>query len=86
MFKLLNIAVIGLALLAGGHKISSVENSGNWVYMYDDQGRRYKSLSAASVGEVKGFNRRASGRILQKFLSFHCSAEFLEPSVRVPDA
>ena len=46
MFKLLNIAVIGLALLSGGHKISSVENSGNWIYTWDRDGKRIHSRPA----------------------------------------
>lgn len=54
--KFLHIAVVALAVLAGAHKISSVETSGSWVYMYDDSGHRYKTLSASSVGEVKGYS------------------------------
>ncbi len=54
--KFLHIALVALAVLAGAHKISSVETSGSWVYMYDDSGHRYKTLSASSVGEVKGFS------------------------------
>ena len=56
MMKFLHIALVALAVLAGAHKISSVETSGSWVYMYDDSGHRYKTLSASSVGEVKGFS------------------------------
>jgi len=56
MIKSLHIALVALAMLAGAHKISSVETSGSWVYMYDDSGHRYKTLSASSVGEVKGFS------------------------------
>ena len=54
--KFLHIALVALAVLAGAHKISSVETSGSWVYMYDDSGHRYKTLSASSVGEGKGFS------------------------------
>lgn len=56
MGKILSILSITLALLAGGHKISSVETSGSWVYLYDDSGHRYKTLSASSVGVVKGYS------------------------------
>lgn len=56
MMKFLHIPILALALLAGAHKISSVESNGTWVYMYDDSGHKYKTLSASSVGEVKGFS------------------------------
>ena len=56
MGKFLSIMAVVLAMLAGAHKISSVETSGNWVYLYDDTGHRYKTLSASSVGEVKGYS------------------------------
>ena len=36
--------------------ISNVETNGSWVYLYDEQGHRYKTLSASNVGEVKGFS------------------------------
>lgn len=36
--------------------ISSVETQGGWVYLYDETGHRYKTLSAYNVGEVKGFS------------------------------
>lgn len=56
MGKILSILTITLALLADGHKISSVETSGSWVNLYDDSGHRYKTLSASSVGVVKGYS------------------------------
>ena len=45
--------LMSLSLLSSGHKISSVETSGSWIYMYDEKGTRYKTLSASSVGEVR---------------------------------
>ena len=54
MGKILSILTIALGLLAGAHKISSVETSGSWVYLYDESGHRYKTLSVSSVGEVTG--------------------------------
>ncbi len=56
MGKVLSILTITLALLAGAHKISSVETSGSWVYLYDDSGHRYNPLSASNVGVVKGYS------------------------------
>ena len=43
-------------LAVKAEQISSVENSGSWVYMYDAQGKKYKTLSASMVGTVKGFS------------------------------
>lgn len=43
-------------LAVEAEQISSVENSGSWVYMYNTQGKKYKTLSASMVGTVKGFS------------------------------
>ena len=52
-------ALLAFALLpnlSNPHKISSVENHGSWIYMYDQKGNRYKTLSANSVGDVMGYS------------------------------
>ena len=54
--KILSVALLAAAIASDAHRIYSVENTGNWVYMYDDKGKKYKSLSASSVGEVMGFS------------------------------
>lgn len=36
--------------------ISSIETSGSWVYLYNDKGSKYKSLSTSSVGTVVGYS------------------------------
>lgn len=36
--------------------ISSVEESGSWVYLYNEKGSKYKTLSASSVGRVVGYS------------------------------
>lgn len=56
MMKALHILIVALALLAGAHKISSVETNGSWIYMYDASGHRYRTLSVSNVGEVKGYS------------------------------
>ena len=56
MGKILGIMALALVLSTSGHKISSVETSGSWVYLYDETGRRYKTLSVSSVGEVMGYS------------------------------
>lgn len=35
--------------------ISHIERSGSWYYLYDQSGRRYKSLGA-SIGELQGYS------------------------------
>ena len=55
--RLLLLSILAALSLAGPQKkISFVENSGSWVYMYDESGHKYKTLSESSVGEVKGFS------------------------------
>ena len=54
--KYLAIAVMSLAILAGSHQISRVECDGSWVYMYNESGKRYQTLSANRVGDVLGYS------------------------------
>lgn len=54
MMKYLAIAVLSLAILASSHQISRVERDGSWVYMYNESGKNYQTLSANSVGDVIG--------------------------------
>lgn len=54
MIKYLTIAVLSLAILAGSHQISRVERDGSWVYLYNESGKKYQTLSANSVGDVIG--------------------------------
>ena len=56
MMKCLTIAVLSLAILAGSHQISRVERDGSWVYMYNESGKKYQTLSANSVGDVLGYS------------------------------
>lgn len=37
-------------------RISSVEQSGSWVYLYNEKGSKYRTLSASSVGTVMGYS------------------------------
>lgn len=54
MMKYLTIAIMSLAILAGSHQISRVASDGSWVYMYNESGKNYQTLSANSVGDVIG--------------------------------
>lgn len=52
---LLLLAALTLTVMAKGKYISYVETSGVWVYIYDEDGHRSKTLSKSNVGEVKGW-------------------------------
>lgn len=56
MTKYLALALIGLMMATNMHQISSVERSGSWIYMFDEHGKKYKTLSASTVGEVMGYS------------------------------
>ena len=54
IFLILLLTMFGISSKA--EQISSVEPSGSWVYLYNAQGRKYKTLSASSVGTVVGYS------------------------------
>lgn len=56
MMKFLHIALVVLAMLAGAHKISSIEVKGGWVNLYDENGKKYQSINANTVGEIQGYS------------------------------
>lgn len=53
---ILSFLLIMAALFSRAEQISSVETSGSWVYVYNSQGKKYKTLSVSSVGTVKGYS------------------------------
>lgn len=44
------IALCGTAFA----EIADIEKNGDWYYLYNERGSRYKTMSVASVGEIKG--------------------------------
>lgn len=52
MMKILSLALLAVAIAGGALRISCVETNGNWIYLFDSEGKKYKSLSYSSVGEV----------------------------------
>ena len=52
--------LILLLMMAGfsskAEQISSVEKNGSWIYIYNSQGKKYKTLSGSTVGTVLGFS------------------------------
>ena len=51
---LIFMAVCGLTSKA--EQISSIETSGSWIYIYNSEGKKYKTLSASAVGTVVGYS------------------------------
>ena len=46
---------VALAVQAQAQQISYIEETKNWYYVYDEQGKRIGGLSRSSVGELKGW-------------------------------
>ena len=57
MRKLFTILFLLLAMAAQAQRqqISYIEETKNWYYVYDEQGKRIGGLSRSSVGELKGW-------------------------------
>lgn len=53
---LLSSSIFSINLMA--EEISSVESNGSWIYVYNSQGKKYKTFSTSSVGEIKGYSSR----------------------------
>ncbi|MDE7411296.1 MAG: hypothetical protein K2M94_04575 [Paramuribaculum sp.] len=53
------LIILFISLLISGsafaQSISNVEQQGNWYNIYNHQGKKVKTLSAATIGEVKGW-------------------------------
>lgn len=56
MTKFLHLLILVLALLTGVHKISTIEVKSGWVHLYDENGKKYKSLNENTVGEIQGYS------------------------------
>ena len=56
VFSLL-ILMLTMAAQAQRQQISYIEETKNWYYVYDDQGKKIGGLSRSSVGEFKGWGR-----------------------------
>ena len=55
--RLFTILLFLLAIATRGfcQQISYIEETKNWYYVYDEQGKRICGLSRSSVGELKGW-------------------------------
>lgn len=53
---LVALCLVCCALPGVCRTLSYVERDGSWIYLYDENGRRFKTLGASSVGEVAGWS------------------------------
>ena len=57
MKKLLIFLLLALfGLPSKAEDISSIEPNGSWIYIYNSQGKKYKTLSVSTVGTVLGYS------------------------------
>ena len=47
---------LAMMLVSGTYRISTIDRSGSWYYMYDENGKKYKTLSVSSVGDIVGYS------------------------------
>ena len=52
------LLMVTLAAQAQRQQISYIEETKNWYYVYDEQGKRIGGLSRSSVGELKRVGQR----------------------------
>lgn len=53
-FLIVLLAMSGLSSKA--EQISSIDTKGSWIYLYNSQGKKYKTLPSSSVGTVVGYS------------------------------
>lgn len=73
MVNLFTFLALILVMGTNTHRISSVETRDGWIYYYDESGRKYKTLSASSVGEVKGYSSTFMVTIKDRWLYLYDS-------------
>lgn len=39
-------------------EISNIETSGSWIYLYNTQGKKYKTFSTSTVGTILGYSSK----------------------------
>ncbi len=73
MVNLFTLLALVLVMGTNTHCISSVETRDGWIYYYDESGRKYQTLSASSVGEVKGYSSTFMVSIKDRWLYLYDS-------------
>ncbi|MCH5238407.1 MAG: hypothetical protein J1E95_11530 [Muribaculaceae bacterium] len=55
MKKLLIFLLLALfGLPSKAENISSVETNGSWIYLWDSEGKKYKTFSKSTIGDIIG--------------------------------
>ena len=62
------MTLLTIAVQAQRQKISHIEETRNWDYVYDEAGKKIGGLSRSSVGELKGWG---SDFFVAKYYSFY---------------
>lgn len=62
------MALLAVNVQAQRQKISYVEETKNWYYVYDEAGKKIGGLSRSSVGDLKGWG---SDFFVAKYYSFY---------------
>ena len=60
--------LLTLAVMAQRQQISYIEETKNWYYVYDEQGKRIGGLSHSSVGDLKGWG---NDFLVTKYYSYY---------------
>lgn len=73
MMKILSLALMAVAIASGTHRISYVETNGNWVYLYDDNGRcrRYIHFQEGPMDLYLGQERKKDKSTYRKVGDAH---------------
>ena len=62
------MTLLAVSVQAQRQKISYIEETKNWYYIYDEAGKKIGGLSRSSVGEVKGWG---NDFFVAKYYSFY---------------
>ena len=54
--EVLIIFTLSLLMGTGTPRISSIDQGGTWIYLYNESGQKYKTLTVSSVGEIVGYS------------------------------
>ena len=54
--KTLIVIILSLVMGTGTTRISSIDQGRTWIYLYNESGQKYKTLSVSSVGEIVGYS------------------------------
>ena len=66
MKKLFTIVLllVTLTMQAQQKKISHIETTKNWYYIYDESGKKIKMLYRSGIGDIKGWGKETRLRVL----------------------